>query len=189
MRWALLIIIVYCTNGLYAQPIYSVSIGLNYSDFYGYAAEDMTIYRELQNEFAEIVSIRTGLEVEGNISKALSYRSGIIYRSRGTTGAKMNVISAPLVLFIGSTSAKIGMGFSPSIMLNSGSYDHSHYHYPIHMAATFKLLDRLLVSVGHLRQFNSVITVNPENFNSPRMIPEIKMKVHETYLSIAYQMF
>ena len=174
---------------IYGQPEYHIAVGLNYSDFYGYLDVERSVYRELQVEFAEKASIMAGIEVNGDINKTLSYRTGVVYRESGTNGYPMQVMSMPVIMLIRMGGLKFGGGFSPSILLNNFSYDNRQYSFPLHLLVSFKILNRLHVSVGHLRQFNPTITINSANFDSPRMIPEVDKRLHDTYLSLSYSLF
>ncbi len=64
---------------LWTAPEYHISVGLNYSDFYGYLNVERSVYRELHLEFAEKASIMAGIEVNGDINKTLSSRTGVVY--------------------------------------------------------------------------------------------------------------
>ena len=187
-RLIFILFFLYASN-VFGQPEYHFTIGLNYSDFYGYVDVERPVYRELQESFAEQYSLRAGLELNGNITNSLSYQSGIIYRGSGTTGFNMRVLSMPILLLKHLGGLSFGGGLSPSILLSTPDYDSNQYHYPVHFLVRFRLLKDFYVSVGHLRQLNSVITINSENFESPRVIPEIDMKSHETYLSFSYRLF
>ena len=160
MRLLCYIISLLISTTLWAQPDYSVSIGLSYSDMYIGEEVDQEIFREVSDAFEEQLSIRAGVNISGDINNLLAYRSGIIYRGSGTSGFDMQLVEMPILLLVKIGAAKVGGGVSPSIMLNSPSFETTQFFYPVHFTASFDLLDRVTLAVGHLRQLNSIIRAN-----------------------------
>ena len=79
MRLLSCIISLLISTTLWAQPDYSVSIGLSYSDMYIGEEVDQEIFREVSDAFEEQLSIRAGVNISGDINNLLAYRLSLIH--------------------------------------------------------------------------------------------------------------